>query len=74
MAVAVADAECKMCYEYQQAAGATCSMKPDTSACWSSAIRGYCSLFNALVNNYKMNGTQVSLRSSASTLTLVCHD
>jgi hypothetical protein len=40
-------------------------MKPDTSACWSSAIRGYCSLFNALVNEYKMNGTQVSSKPGA---------
>lgn len=48
-----------MCYQYQAAAGATCSMKPVTSACWGAAKRGYCSMFDALVNNYAFNATQV---------------
>lgn len=61
-------AECKMCYEYQQSAGATCAMKPDTSACWGAAMRGCCSLFNALVKNYQMNGTEVSACTTESAM------
>jgi hypothetical protein len=34
-------------------------MKPVTSACWGAAKRGYCSMFDALVNNYAFNATQV---------------
>jgi hypothetical protein len=37
-------------------------MKPDNSACWGAAKRGYCSMFDALVNNYAFNATQVCSR------------
>jgi hypothetical protein len=58
-AAALLYAECKMCYDYQQAAGATCVTKPETAACWGAAKRGYCSMLSALVNSYGMNSTEV---------------
>lgn len=52
-------------------------MKPDTSACWGAAKRGYCSIFDALVNNYALNSTQVSTaaarRASLQGLTTAGH-
>lgn len=54
-----------MCYEYQQAAGATCSIKPESAACWGAAKRGYCSMVGALVNKYMLNATEVSVHAPA---------
>jgi hypothetical protein len=54
-----------MCYDYQSAAGATCSMKPQTEACWGVATRGYCSMLTALTQSYGLNATQVCHGSSS---------
>jgi hypothetical protein len=54
-----------MCYDYQAAAGATCSLKAQTEACWGVATRGYCSMLTALTQSYGLNSTQVCRDSDA---------
>jgi hypothetical protein len=54
-------AECKLCYNYQQAAGGSCASRAHTDVCWTAAKRGFCTIQHALVNSFKLNKTEVRL-------------
>eukprot|EP00878_Enallax_costatus_P025675 GHUV01027494.1.p1 GENE.GHUV01027494.1~~GHUV01027494.1.p1 ORF type:complete len:397 (+),score=107.32 GHUV01027494.1:402-1592(+) len=53
--------ECKTCYNYLSAAGETCEQENPSDKCWSAAVRGFCSVRDALADNYGINTTQVSV-------------